>query len=361
MSWFISRKDIAYISRGAKLLGCGGGGDTKTTQRLLESIMKEDDQINVLQYEDLTEQVVATVCFAGSPILYEEQLPRGDEGQMVFQEYQLKTNKKIDAVISAEIGGMNALIPLVVALQMGCAVVDGDGMGRAFPEFTMTTFYMHGLPISPLILLTRDGKQHLIEGAANDRIVRDNRQLLNMHGGFGHFICCGADANVVKNMMVSGTLKLAYRLGRAMEQDQLSAAAGWTAVEDEWENSIYGKPTLLIKGTVESVVRTFDQEQIVGELTIIGKQRFIGTTLTVSFHNEFIAVKKEGQYLVMVPDLIIIVNAKTFLPYTTNEIQRGMSVLIYAIPAPNVLRQKQMIDHVGPQAYGLDVSYEPFF
>ena len=41
---------------------------------------------------------------------------------------------KIVAVMSAEIGGMNALEPLVVSARTGLPVVDCDGMGRAFPE-----------------------------------------------------------------------------------------------------------------------------------------------------------------------------------------------------------------------------------
>jgi len=41
-------------------------------------------------------------------------------------------------------GGSNALIPLVCALQLGLPVVDGDGMGRAFPELQMDSFAILG-------------------------------------------------------------------------------------------------------------------------------------------------------------------------------------------------------------------------
>ena len=36
-------------------------------------------------------------------------------------------------VLCAEVGGMNSLEPLLVSAILGLPVVDGDGMGRAFP------------------------------------------------------------------------------------------------------------------------------------------------------------------------------------------------------------------------------------
>ena len=45
--------------------------------------------------------------------------------------------KKLCALMSAEIGGMNGMISLMVAAETGLPVVDADGMGRAFPELQM--------------------------------------------------------------------------------------------------------------------------------------------------------------------------------------------------------------------------------
>ena len=45
------------------------------------------------------------------------------------------------ALISNEIGGSNSLEPLIPAAITGLPVVDADGMGRAFPEIQMKTFF----------------------------------------------------------------------------------------------------------------------------------------------------------------------------------------------------------------------------
>jgi hypothetical protein len=42
--------------------------------------------------------------------------------------------------------------PLLAAAFVGLPVVDGDGMGRAFPELQMCTFFIYGLPVAPAAL-----------------------------------------------------------------------------------------------------------------------------------------------------------------------------------------------------------------
>ena len=38
---------------------------------------------------------------------------------------------------------------MVVGAQTGLPLIDGDGMGRAFPELQMNTFFIYGLPPAP--------------------------------------------------------------------------------------------------------------------------------------------------------------------------------------------------------------------
>ena len=52
--------------------------------------------------------------------------------------------RPIDAVMSAEIGGGNGLVPLVAASLLRLPVVDADGMGRAFPLSDQITYSIYG-------------------------------------------------------------------------------------------------------------------------------------------------------------------------------------------------------------------------
>lgn len=51
-----------------------------------------------------------------------------------------------------EAGGVNSMIPIVVAAQLGLPMVDCDGMGRAFPELQMVTFHLDRISATPMAI-----------------------------------------------------------------------------------------------------------------------------------------------------------------------------------------------------------------
>ncbi len=71
---------------------------------------------------------------------------KGDGGYFIedlpVQSTSGKETPKIVAVMSAEIGGLNSMEPLVVAAKTGLPVVDCDGMGRAFPELQVELVFI---------------------------------------------------------------------------------------------------------------------------------------------------------------------------------------------------------------------------
>ena len=70
----------------------------------------------------------------GAPTVSLELLPSVDEASKVLDRYEKLVGRPITAVASFEIGGGNSLMPLMAAAVRGLPVVDGDGMGRAFPR-----------------------------------------------------------------------------------------------------------------------------------------------------------------------------------------------------------------------------------
>ena len=63
-----------------------------------------------------------------------------------------------DAIVCAEIGGMNALSPLSVAARLGIPVLDCDGMGRAFPQLQQYGPFICGRPPFPAVLSDNHGR-----------------------------------------------------------------------------------------------------------------------------------------------------------------------------------------------------------
>ena len=88
---------------------------------------------------------MAIVASVGAPLVGRERLsdPRFATKPMLALQRHLDC--RFRAVMSVEIGGTNALQPLMVAAMTGLPVVDANSMGRAFPEAQMMSFAIAGL------------------------------------------------------------------------------------------------------------------------------------------------------------------------------------------------------------------------
>ena len=82
----------------------------------------------------------------GAPSVAIEKFPKGDEFVRVFEKLgKYLDQETIAGTFPMEAGGVNSMIPIVVAAKLGIPLVDCDGMGRAFPELPMVTFHLNGM------------------------------------------------------------------------------------------------------------------------------------------------------------------------------------------------------------------------
>jgi uncharacterized protein len=357
MSWQIKKQDIPLVALGAKLIACGGGGDTKSIQNLLMSIMKDEESITVKTIVDLEDEWIVGTGMMGSTIFYNENIPTGIQGSRALKVYESIIEQKIGAIIPVEIGGVNGLEPLLMAYQNNLPVVDGDGMGKAFPELSMTTYHLNKIPVSPMVLETHDAYT-VLQGNEDIQITSvKTKNFIAKSGGYVHFVGFGSNARKMKTSMISGSLNLIYRLGSALMKET-SVSEKRKEMMAVFENSLYGKPISIITGVVTEVSRWFEEGALIGKFTVEGRSSYSNKRMEIEFRNEFIAIK-EKQYRWMTPDLILVLDDEKLSPYNVSEIQIGLAVTIFAVPAPNILRTKDMLELVGPENYGLAVTYQP--
>ena len=65
--------------------------------------------------------------------------------------------RKLDAIAPFEMGGANSMVPMIVAAALDIPLVNGDGMGRAFPELQMITYLIYGASPSPAAIADERG------------------------------------------------------------------------------------------------------------------------------------------------------------------------------------------------------------
>jgi Uncharacterized conserved protein len=104
--------------------------------------------VDELEDEDL----VVPAAMMGAPTVMIEKLPRGDEIVEAFKALEAYLGRSVKAVMCIEAGGLNSTTPFTVASHLGLPVIDGDGMGRAFPQIHMVTLTLHGISATPMTL-----------------------------------------------------------------------------------------------------------------------------------------------------------------------------------------------------------------
>ena len=142
ISFEINSESVEQISIGAGILGTGGGGNPYIGKLRAQEIINQHGNIPVIHPNELKDDDLV-ICLGGigAPTVGVEKV-RGAESGRALKELENYLGKKATAVISGEIGGSNSLEPLIAAGENNIPVVDGDGMGRAFPEIHMKTFFL---------------------------------------------------------------------------------------------------------------------------------------------------------------------------------------------------------------------------
>ncbi len=352
MGWKITKNDIPYISLGTKLLSSGGGGETKAVEYLLLSIMKDSDTIRVKTAVELMNEWIVPVAIAGSTVLFNEDLPAGFETAETVKLYEDITGKNAEAVISIEIGGINGLIPLLVALERNIPVIDGDGMGRAFPKLEMTTFYNSEISVFPLVASSKD-----------ETLIVTNKQefeeeyisFMYKNSGYCHMACFGMYGQQLQAVMVPGTLKLAREIGKALLIGNVEEKV--ESLRNLFFNSVYGDLQVAFMGRIASIHRWFDEEVLVGSCHFLGQLSFNGMKATIYFQNEFLTMAISNGKMSTTPDLIILLSYESGIPLSVSDIREGMFVLVLIVPAPSIFHTNEMLRLVGTNSFGIPKNF----
>ncbi|RQO44852.1 DUF917 domain-containing protein [Rhodococcus sp. KBW08] len=368
MSWTLRTADLDDLARGAALLGTGGGGDPFVGKMLVAQALGEAGEIMILDPEELDDDAwVIPVAQMGAPTVVVEKMPRGTEPELALITLERHSGRTADATMPMECGGINSMIPLLVAARRGLPVVDADGMGRAFPQLEMETFSVYGISASPLAMANEHDEVAIFDtGSDNSRLEGLARGVTSRFGGMAHiaqYSMTGAD---VKRTAIPRTLSLALTIGRSIRLSREQRVDPVQALVDSLSDTLYGYGRVLFHGKVIDVDRRTDEGFARGSVRIAG----VGDEeLEVQFQNENLialhsgvlhsGVLQSGVLVAIVPDLICIVEADTAEPITTEGLRYGQRVAVIGIATPPIMRTPEALAVFGPASFGLDRPFRP--
>ena len=353
-------EDLADFVRGAAFMGAGGGGDPYIGYLLLEQQMRESGGLGIVSPAELDDDdfVVPVGCM-GAPTVMTEKIPSIGALEKALDTLERLVERRVSAIIPLEIGGINATVPLVLAARRGLPVVNGDGMGRAFPEIQMVTFGVYGCPISPVV----------VTNEADDIVIvlsRDNKQgedlarsVVTQMGGMAQislYPMSGADA---RRTCVPDTLTLALDIGRAIGG---ANASGQDPFASLFETLDHCKPArdyrVLFDGKVVDVRRETRGGFNVGVVSLRGLNGGIGR-FEVHFQNENTVAYRDGRMVAVVPDIISILDRDTAEPITAEQVRYGQRVKVLGVTVPERMTTESALAVFGPGAFSIDATYRP--
>lgn len=360
MSWQLTAADLPDLARGATLLGTGGGGDPYIGKMLVERVLGAGS-ITILDPDELADDLfVIPTAQMGAPTVMIEKIPAGTEPTLALRTLEDHLGRRADATMPIECGGINSMIPLVVAAETGLPVVDADGMGRAFPELSMETFAVYGVHGSPLALAGERGERIVIDTGNDDRQMEWLARAITIRlGGVGHiaeYAMTGAD---VRRTAVPRTISMALALGRSIRLAREQHRSPFEAIAETLAPTLYSHMRELFVGKVTDVERRTTEGFAKGRAVISPLDPADAETFEISFQNENLIARHGGEVVAIVPDLICVVDHETAEPITTEGLRYGQRVRVLGISTPDMMRTPAALATFGPTAFGLREPFTP--
>ncbi len=356
----LTELDIRDLAKGAAFLGSGGGGDPYAATLQLLAMLENGAEVRLINIADLANDALVAPCgWMGAPTVGEEKLSNGREAGVGLKMLERLMGRRVDALIASEIGGSNALAPLILAASQGLPVVDGDGMGRAFPEAQMVTYNIYGLSPNPVVLSDTQGNCISMQTVSAAESERFGRQIAVAMGGACHVFDYACSGREIKQYSVRGTVTLAIGIGRAMREakkakrDPLEALFSYLR-----STSYYCHAGALFDGRIIDVRRDTSGGFAVGSLTIEAFGAGAGT-VEVKFQNENLRANAGPRLLATVPDIITVLDRETADTITTERLRYGQRVKLIGASVPPILRSPEALAILGPQAFGYSGKYQP--
>lgn len=350
----LERQEIEDIARGSAVLGTGGGGDPYLGKLAAIEAIKKHGPLQLVDINELPGDMLVAFPFGiGSPVPFLERITLTRELITAYHAMSRYFGQQIGAVMSIEIGGMNSVLPFATGRELGLPVIDGDCMGRAYPEIQLVTLTLYGHSAAPLVVADEHGNVTVVDTVDNtwaERIARPVAvEMGAIAGGFGYPVT----VKDLKEAAILGSVSFAEEIGKAIRVAQREHRDPVEAVLDT------AGGFRLFSGRIIDVERRTQKGWALGETRVAGVDEFAGREMVVRFQNEHLVAIENDEIVASVPDLLAILDTERGEPITTENLRYGFRVTVIGIPCDAKWRTPEGIALGGPRHFGYDIDFTP--
>ncbi|GHF16127.1 hypothetical protein GCM10017786_57500 [Amycolatopsis deserti] len=345
----ITAADVPALERGVALLGSGGGGDTMTAAALLRQLVTHGREPDVPAALDPA-TLVMPVGIVGATAAFTEKLPSGSEFATAVAAIERWTGTPAGALVSIEIGGLNGLMPLVAAVELGLPCADADLSGRGLPRLDQLSIAATGRGLAPAALAEPGGQVLVLAAGSDESVERGARAFLASSGGWAAMAFAPVPAGDLPGCAVMGSVTGALELGRRV------LAAGESPEPDRLAEASGGQ--VLAMGRVLEVSRHIGPGQHGragfgrGSATLTDHRT--GALLRLEMENEYLLALRDGQPVASTPDVLAVVDHRTGVPVPCDAIRAGIEVDVLRLAAAPFWTDPRRLPVLRPRAYGID-------
>jgi hypothetical protein len=342
---------MPLLARGCAVLGTGGGGDSSVGLMMALQAVADYGPVPLVDLDELEDDALIMPCGSvGAPTVSIEKIENGDEGDRLRARLEMIWGRPVAALMSSEIGGSNGLMPIVWAARLGLPVVDGDCIGRAFPELQHSTLELAGISPTPGVMTDERGNVVEFRTQSGLWLERLARAATVAFGGSSSSTEYTLTAAQAKGAIVLNSVSLAIHIGTVISR----------AAEDPVSALIDALPGFrLVVGKVVDVERRTTQGFVRGSAVVEGLGLDRERVIRLEIQNENLVALEGGRVLASVPDLVTVLETDTADAIATERLRYGQRVTVIGIPCAPVWRTPAGLALAGPRPFGYDFEYVP--
>ncbi|MBP2474774.1 DUF917 family protein [Crossiella equi] len=352
----ITAEDIPVMLAGAQLLCSSAGSiplDGFTTA--VADVLARNGPVPLVALDDLPpDALCVSIGAIGGFAPMVELPPNGDEPVLAVRALEDRLGRPVDAIVSLNAAGPNAVFPVAAAAGLGLPLVDCDGMGRIMPLMTQTTYTLAGLDIGPLAAVGLAGDVLVL-----DSTVRRSELLLRaaMQAAGGWMLCATYPATVaqLRPAALRGATSRVLTAGRMLSsvEDRESLLAGLTRTMG---SRVLGSGRVVELGHATRTVGARHYPSVPTSI-VVAEYGKAGRLIRLEGHGELLLAVIDGVVTAAVPDVLCMLDRQELNVVGMESVNVGHHVDVLVLPVSPMWHTSAGLAMAGPRAFGFPVRH----